>query len=161
MLVMLKDLILHKGYANAALLKAIQQNKAAAHDPELRTLLHHIIVANRFWLSLILDSEFDADKERQVPDSLDGIVSLYQEAHEQELEWIAQVQESDLERTVESGFLPGASFSVGQVMIQVCMHSTGHRAQCSSRLRGMGGSPPAMDFILWLNQRPAADWSSL
>ena len=34
MLEMLRDLIAHKGHANAALLTAIQQNPTAASDPE-------------------------------------------------------------------------------------------------------------------------------
>lgn len=49
---MLRDLIHHKGYANASLLKAIRQHEPAAQDPELRKLLHHITLANRFWLRL-------------------------------------------------------------------------------------------------------------
>jgi uncharacterized damage-inducible protein DinB len=39
------------------------------------------------------------------------------------------------------------------------MHSHGHRAQCATRLRLLGGTPPAMDFILWLKDRPVPDWS--
>jgi hypothetical protein len=52
MLAMLQDLLRHKGHANACLLKAIRQHEPAAQDRQLRELLHHIIVANRFWLSL-------------------------------------------------------------------------------------------------------------
>ena len=39
MLDMLRDLVAHKGHANAALLGAIQQNDAASTDPEVRELL--------------------------------------------------------------------------------------------------------------------------
>ncbi len=42
MLEMLRDLVAHKGHANAALLTAIRQNPTAASDPELWELLHHI-----------------------------------------------------------------------------------------------------------------------
>ena len=45
-------------------------------------------------------------------------------------------------------------------MMQVAMHSLGHRAQCATRLRALGGNPPNTDFILWLKERPAADWPS-
>ena len=54
MLEMLRDLIAHKGHANAAVLAAIRQNEAAASDPELFELLHHILLANRFWLLSVL-----------------------------------------------------------------------------------------------------------
>ena len=43
MIDLLQDLVRHKGYANAALLRAICQHEPAAQDPELRELLHHIV----------------------------------------------------------------------------------------------------------------------
>jgi hypothetical protein len=46
MLAMLQDLVQHKGYANAVLLKAVRQHEKATQDQELRELLHHIILAN-------------------------------------------------------------------------------------------------------------------
>jgi hypothetical protein len=46
MLEMLRDLIAHKGHANAALLTGIRQNPAAVSDSELWELLHHILLAN-------------------------------------------------------------------------------------------------------------------
>ena len=54
MLEMMRDLVAHKWHANAALLKAIRENDAAASDPELLALLHHILLANRFWLLSVL-----------------------------------------------------------------------------------------------------------
>ena len=54
MLEMLRDLVAHKGHANAALLTAIRQNPTAASDPELWELPHHILLANRFWLLTVL-----------------------------------------------------------------------------------------------------------
>ena len=51
-----------------------------------------------------------------------------------------------------------ANASVVQAMMQVCLHSHGHRAQCAVRLRLLGGTPPNMDFILWLKERPAPNW---
>jgi uncharacterized damage-inducible protein DinB len=43
-------------------------------------------------------------------------------------------------------------------MMQVVMHSQGHRSQCATRLRQLGGTPPAMDFVLWLKERPEPEW---
>ena len=50
---MLRDLVQHKAWASAALLTAIRNSDTAADDDGLRTLLHHILLANRFWLFLI------------------------------------------------------------------------------------------------------------
>jgi uncharacterized damage-inducible protein DinB len=159
MLAMLQDLFRHKGYANAALLRAIRQHAEAAQDQELRKLLHHIILADRFWLHLSLGRPFAREEESRVPDSLEAIASRFQETHVLESEWISQAREPDLARTVQTPFLPERNFSIAQAIMQVCLHTHGHRAQCATRLRLLGGTPPAMDFILWLKERPAPDWS--
>lgn len=96
---MLKDLIHHKQYANASLLKAVRQHETAANDAELRNLLHHIILADRFWLSLILGLPFAVEEESRTPESLDAIAAQYRETHAREITWLAQASESDLARS--------------------------------------------------------------
>jgi uncharacterized damage-inducible protein DinB len=155
---MLQDLILHKGYANATLLKTIREHEGAAHDLELLKLLHHIILANRFWLRLILGLPFNVEEESRAPESFEAIAALYRETHAQEMEWLTQIREPDLERVLETPYLPNFSCSVAQAMMQVCLHSHGHRAQCATRLRVLGVTPPSMDFILWLKDRPLPNW---
>jgi uncharacterized damage-inducible protein DinB len=158
MILMLKDLILHKGYANASLIKAIRQHEPAAQDPDLKNLLHHIIVANRFWLMLSLGLPFAVEEESRIPESLEEIAAQYRDTHAQELKWVSQAEEHELARTVETSFIPGHSYSVAEAMMQVCLHSQGHRAQCATRLRSLGGTPPTLDFILWLKERPTPEW---
>jgi hypothetical protein len=85
---MLQDLIHHKGYANASLLKAIRRHEPAAQDPELRNLLHHINLANRFWLRLILGLPFAVEEESRTPESFEAVVAQYRETHSQEVEWL-------------------------------------------------------------------------
>jgi len=156
---MLRDLVQHKGYANAALLKAVRQHDIAARDLELRTVLHHIILANRFWIRLILARPFAAEEESKTPESLEAVAAQYRETYAEELEWFSQLGEPALDRKVETAFIPGRSYSVAQAMMQVCLHSHGHRAQCATRLRVLGGTPPAMDFVVWLKDHPLPDWS--
>jgi uncharacterized damage-inducible protein DinB len=156
---MLQNLVRHKGYADASLLRAIRRNDRAAQDDELRRLLHHIILANRFWLTQVLSRPFVLEEESRVPESLEEVAGRYRETHVEELTWISEFDETDLARRLQSPFIPGGSCSVVEGMMQVCMHSHGHRSQCATRLRLLGGTPPALDFILWLNGRPAADWS--
>src|ERR1700675_459390 len=159
MLAMLQDLVQHKNYANALLLNAVAEHEVAAADAELRGLLHHVILANRFWLWLLIDHPFDENRESQVPESLRAVAALYRETQEKEIEWIIGLRETELERKVVTPFIPDQSFSLPQALMQVCMHSHGHRAQCAARLRSLGGNPPATDFIVWLKDRPAANWS--
>jgi hypothetical protein len=155
---MLERLIQHKGYADASLLRAIRQNDSAAHDGDIRRLLHHSILANRFWLMQNLGRPFLLEEESRVPDSLEVLVIRYRDTHVQEVGWVSQLEDADLGKQLESSLIPGGRCSVAESIVQVCMHSHGHRSQCATRLRGLGGTPPALDFILWLNNRPAADW---
>jgi uncharacterized damage-inducible protein DinB len=159
MLEMLRDLIAHKGHANAAMLTAIRQNDAAAADPELRELLHHILVANRFWLRSVLGLPFAFEDEARAPSSFDALIERYCGTQEEESAWLATATAADLARRLESPLIPGGTCSVSQAWMQVCLHSHGHRAQCAKLLRRHGGVPPMTDFILWLTSRPGADWA--
>lgn len=158
MLQMLRDLIDHKGYANAALLNAVRQNAAAASDPELVTLLHHILLANRFWLLSVLGQPFVFDDESRAPQSLDALIERYARTQLQEGAWLQSATATELERLLKDPLIPGGECSIAQALMQVCLHSHGHRAQAAKLLRRHGGTPPATDFILWLTKRPAAEW---
>jgi uncharacterized damage-inducible protein DinB len=159
MLAMLQNLVRHKGYADASLLKAIRQNDRAAQDDDLRRLLHHIILANRFWLMQSLSRPFALEEESRVPKSLEAVAGRYRETHIDELLWVSNLEEKDLDRKLVSPYIPGGSCSVAEGVMQICMHSHGHRSQCATRLRKLGATPPVLDFILWLKDRSAADWS--
>jgi uncharacterized damage-inducible protein DinB len=161
MIDIIQDLVQHKAYANAALLRAICEHKVARGDEELRKLLHHIILANRFWFSLTLGRSFAAELESKVPGSLESdryieklmLRNWTGSRRLQRVSWNADWNHPSFR---------GKSFSVAQGIMQVCMHSQGHRSQCASRLRGLGGTPPTLDSILWLRQRPfpiGSNWS--
>jgi uncharacterized damage-inducible protein DinB len=159
MLEMVRDLLAHNAHANAVLLNAIRANDAAVADPELRELLHHILLANRFWLLSLLGVPFEYADESRPTDSFGGIVQRYSRTHQLESTWLATATETDLARVLEQPLIPGGSCSVAQALMQVCLHSHGHRAQCAKLLRRHGGVPPVTDFIVWLASRPRAEWT--
>lgn len=158
MLLMLRDLVDHKGHANAALLSAIRRHAAAAADPELWQLLHHSLLANRFWLLSVLGLPFVHEDESRPARSFDALVQRYARTQAQEAAWLRTATTADLERTLNSPLIPNGECSVAQAFVQVCLHSHAHRAQAAKLLRRHGATPPATDFILWLAGRPAAAW---
>lgn len=160
MLEMLRDLVAHKGHANAALLTAIRRHPAAASDPEVLELLHHILLANRFWLLTVLGLPFDLEDEARPPSSFDALIQRYATTQAEEDGWFATATEGDLARMLDNALIPNSSCSVAQAFMQVILHSLGHRAQCAKLLRRHGGVAPQMDFILWLTNRPGAEWAS-
>ena len=158
MLATLRDLFGHQAFTDAALLNAIRQHETAARDSELRRLLHHILVAHRYWIHLGQRLPFFVEEETTIPDTLDVIVARYQATQALESVWLNGLRESDLARMLESPFFPGRLIAMGDALMQVCMHSHGHRSQCAMKLRALGGAPPSLDFIVWLKDRPVPVW---
>ena len=154
----LHDLVLHKWYANARFLRAMRERPEAANDQQLLELMHHVLVANRFWVRLSRGVPFDLERERIVPESLEALVAQFRDTHTEEADWLAMVAESDLAKQLQTPFMPGRSFSVEQGIVQICLHSHGHRAQGAVRLRQLEVKPPTLDFVKWLMDRPAAQW---
>jgi uncharacterized damage-inducible protein DinB len=158
MLEMLRDLVAHKGHANAAMLSAIGRHGPAAADPAVIALLHHVLLANRFWLLTVQGRPFVHEHEARPAASFDDLVQRYAATQAEEAVWLETATQTELARVLEHPHIPGGACSVGQAFMQVCLHSHGHRAQCATLLRGHGAEPPTTDFILWLANRPDAAW---
>jgi uncharacterized damage-inducible protein DinB len=158
MLAIIRDLFAHQAYADASMLHAIARHEPAAGDPELRKLLHHILVSHRFWIHLCQGIAFSVEEESLVPDTLGPILARYRETQDLEHDWLARIDESDLSRALESSYFPGRRVAVSEALVQVCLHTQGHRAQCATRLRQLGGEPPPVDFIAWIAERPSPPW---
>jgi len=158
MLSLLSDLIAHKGHANAAMLAGIRSQPAAMVDFELWELLHHILLANRFWLLTVVGAPFDPEPEARRSSSFDDLVRRYASSQAEEAAWIAGATDEDLARVLEHAMIPGGRCSVAEAILQVCLHTHGHRSQAAKLLRRHGGLPPMTDFIAWLPERPRAEW---
>ena len=154
MVAIVRELFEYQAYADASILKAIQRHEEASRDREILRLLHHILIAHRFWIHLCRGLPFSVEAENTARGRIDELVELYQQTQALELPWMEQLHELDMERTVESSYLPGRQITVGQALTQVCLHSQGHRAQLAVRLRALGGEPPPLDYILWIKDRP-------
>lgn len=154
----LRDLMAHNANANGAILTAVGHSAAGAADDEIVALLHHVLLAHRFWLLSVLSQPFDYAHESRRSASIDELAARYAETHERQSAWLASATEADLARALESELIPGGRCSVGQAVLQVCLHSHGHRAQVAKMLRRHGAVPPQTDFIVWLVDRPAPAW---
>ena len=154
MLSMIEELMRHKWWANDKLLRAIEQFPAAAEDEELRKMLHQILVSNRFWLLTILGHTFDRESEMKMPANLASFIDRFNETERLEAEWLSHASDSELERTLETrSSRLGIDVSIRQAILQVCLHTQGHRPQCATRLRTLGGTPPGTDYVLWIKEK--------
>jgi hypothetical protein len=82
-----------------------------------------------------------------------------QKTQEEEAAWLAAASENDCEAILEHPSIPGRQCSAAQALVQVCMHSHGHRAQLAKLFRRHEIVPPQTDFILWLTNRPEPAWN--
>jgi uncharacterized damage-inducible protein DinB len=154
MLPLILDLFRHQAYADNALLQAVMDHGPASEDARLRELLHHVVAVQRFFLFSCTGEPFDAPREMAPPDTLPRVAATYQDTQARQVQWLAALTEEDLRATFQMAFFGGRSFRVWEALVQTCLHSQGHRAQCLTRLRELGGSPPTLDFILWAKDRP-------
>jgi len=154
----LRDLFAHNGYANALMLQAVRQAPAAVADDEIDALLHHVLLAHRFWLLSTRSLPFDYPHESRQAGSIDELARRYAETHDEQTTWLAEANEGDLARVLESPMIPGGRCTVAQAFLQVCLHSHGHRAQLAKMLRRHGAVPPQTDFIVWVVDRPGPAW---
>jgi len=155
---MIHDLVRHKWHANAALLGVIRAHEPAARDFDLRKLLHHILVANRVWLATSLERPFAYDEEMRIPATLAELIDQYRATQDQELPWVEQISDAGLSRILQPERLAGIRVSVREGIMQICLHSQGHRSQCAARFRSLGGTPPPTDYVIWLKERPDPVW---
>lgn len=158
MIEMIQDLVRHKGYANATLLAVVMQSPAASADAEIAELLHHVLIANRFWTSSIVGEPFVPDDEIRTSRALPALVDGFRAVQAIEEAWLATAADADLTKYVAGHLVPGGRCTVARAITQVCLHSLGHRSQCAKLLRRHGITPPMTDFIMWVVERPAAQW---
>ena len=139
----------------------MRRSEAALLDVELVELLHHILIANRFWICAVRRVPFIAAREVNVPRSLVSLLDAFKTTQDEELAWIGAATEEDCAETLTDALIPGGRCSVGEALTQVCMHSHAHRAQIAKMLRRHGLVPLQTDFILWLPERPRPEWDEI
>ncbi|MGO4883417.1 MAG: DinB family protein [Bryobacteraceae bacterium] len=152
MIELIQSLFAHMAWADTTLLRAVGAHDGAFADEEVRKWLHHILVVQRFFLSLFQGCAFDREREGQVPGTVEEMEQRFQEAHAAGAAYTARLDEAELARTIEFPVAAWKDFhpSVRDALMQVIMHSEHHRAQVAMRLRALGGSPPMTDYIIWV-----------
>ena len=152
MIELIQSLFAHMAWADAALLKAVSGLDGAFGDDELRRWLHHIVTVQSFFLSLFQQRPFDMQRWKQIPGTMDEMERLFEEAHADGAAYSAHLEEAALAHTIEFPVPAFKDFhpAVRDALMQVVMHSEHHRAQVATRLRALGGTPPTIDYIVWV-----------
>src|SRR5947209_2770050 len=124
MVALLQNLFDHLIWADDAILSAIRANPDIFKDEEVRKLLHHIAVVQRFFVRYLAGHEFDT-AEMKVPETFEAMESYFREAHEWGRACYANAQESQLGEVFERPPLEKMKPSRQTMLMQVIMHSQG------------------------------------
>ena len=160
---LLRDLYGHQEWADAAHWRAIEACAAARDDRTIRDRLHHIAIVQRAFFWIVGDRKVPFALTK--PGDFAALADLKQysrDHHAHMRETIATISDARLAETMDVPWFkdPTLTLTVTEALTQCAMHSQWHRGQNATRLRELGGDPPAVDLIVWFwKGRPAADWS--
>lgn len=115
----------------------------------LRKTLSHIRDAEQWWLDNWTQGPgrlFPAADENS---SVSKLGDQFDETAAKRNDYISKLTDADLHRIVKGTPRPNVvrEFPVGVTLLQLCNHSTHHRAQALNMIRRLGGQPPASDYL--------------
>jgi uncharacterized damage-inducible protein DinB len=157
----LDELYLHPEWADAEHWRAFEAHPAALSDKPIRERLHHIhLVQSAFlWVVGPRTTQFMITKVEDYPNLAD-LKTFARKYHGEMATLLKETDENRQAELVEIPWFKPLKITVRQALTQAAMHSHYHRGQNATRLRELGGVPPATDFIMWLNQgQPPARWN--
>jgi uncharacterized damage-inducible protein DinB len=157
---LLHDLLAHQFWADTELWNAVAANTAARTDKALHDRFHHLHQVQRFFVWAVTEGPLQPKmtKPADYP-SIDALRDYARGSHQQIRECVASLTE---ERLGQSVVIPWfrekpLTITITEALTQLAMHSHHHRAQNATRLREVGGEPPAVDLIVWYwKDRPSA-----
>jgi uncharacterized damage-inducible protein DinB len=159
----LADLYRHQAWADAELWRAYEAHPQALGDKALWDRLHHIHQVQRFFLAVARGDDVFAmritkPEDYATPSDLKAYAQTY---HTEVSAFLDVADDAALSRQITIPWFkdPPLDLPVEQALLQAALHSHYHRAQNATRLRELGGVPPATDYIVWLwKGKPTPGW---
>ena len=163
----LTDLYAHMQWADAAVWTSVLASEKGRADAKLLQYLYHLHLVQHAFLRL-----WRGEWSETQPPTFDDAQSLMGWGRAYYGKIFDHLKTLDDEKV--SGPAPTAPWAkmveqqlgrppeevtLGDMVLQVTLHSLYHRGQINARLREMGGAPPLVDYIAWIWMgRPAPDW---
>ena len=164
MLEVVRGLFGHQEWADAEMWKAIEGLPGALDDEHIVKRFRHFHSTQYAYLFLVRGEQLDLRGLSQRYGDSVPITEIKRYAAGTHREWtrsLIELPESRLDEKLLIPWFKDSSFivTIGQALVQVAMHSQHHRGQNATRLRELGGKPPTLDFILWIQKgRPKGEW---
>jgi uncharacterized damage-inducible protein DinB len=145
-------------WADAEVWRTVLASAAARNDATLRSLLLHLHVVQRAFLSLWTDAALTFPDVSEFPD-VERLHAWAQPYYPDARAFLDGLDDEALARPVvmpwaedltkHLGRAPRTP-TLGETIFQVTSHSTYHRGQVNARLRTVGGEPALVDYIAWI-----------
>jgi uncharacterized damage-inducible protein DinB len=145
--------------AHAKVLESLQQVSAEKRrQPEFEQavdLMAHVAAARWLWLYRL--GSADAAPAEVFPRrvDLDGLTRMMASMQAAWSSYLEELDDTEVARVFEYTALDGVRFrnSIEDVLTQLYGHSLYHRGQVASRLRSIGATPAATDFLYWTREK--------
>ncbi len=160
-----QDLFGHQEWADAEIWKSIEACPGALDQADIAKRFRHYHSTQYAYLTLLRGEKADLRNILSRYGDSVPVQTVKQHAIETHLAlrtFVIDFPEAKLEEKVFIPWFKDPTFIVtyGQALVQVAMHSQYHRGQNATKLREAGGTPPTLDFVLWIwKGRLKADWS--
>jgi len=164
---LIRDLFGHQEWADAEMWKAVERCPGAIDKGDIAKRFRHFHSTQFGYLLLLRGEKVDmGGLEARYGDSVpptivkQNAIDTYREL----TEFLANLTEVKLEEKFSIPWFndPSSTITTAQALVQVAMHSQHHRAQNATKLKEAGGTPPTIDFVLWvLKGRPKAEWTAV
>lgn len=154
-------------WADARMWRAVGAVPAAAGDGDLRTLLHHLHCLHHAFLQICRGEALSIPELESFVD-LPALEAWARSYYPQAQGFLEDAEDDALRRRpevpwaveLEKRFGPMSPCTVEDTFLQAFAHTAHHRGQVMTRLRGLGGEPPIVDFIAWVFLgKPDPDWA--
>ena len=145
-----QKLFAYDSWANQRVIAAMQQ--LPAPDERCLHLLSHIFAAQEIWHDRItaMPSQISPFLDRNI----DGCIVAFNKTAENWAAYLNAADENEINRSVTYKNTKGEPFSskVNDILTHVANHSTYHRAQIVSTLKGKIEKLPVTDFIAFARE---------
>jgi uncharacterized damage-inducible protein DinB len=156
---LIRDLHRHQAWADAEHWRAFLAVPSFLQDARAKERLHHIHLVQRGFHAILTGGPFEITEASDYDGA--ALLAWARAYHAAALPFVEALTASRLAETATIPWFqdPPLSITVEEALVQSTMHSHYHRAQNATRLRELGGEPPATDFIVWLwRGRPEPAW---
>jgi len=156
----LQELLAHVAWADDQVWNAVLAAPRAHDDVGIRDYLHHIHLVQGLFLALWTGGPAEAIASRQPSEfTLDSLREWGRPFYSGAAAFLASATPARLDQPLQAPWAVRLEEQMGrkldaptvaETVFQVVNHTTHHRAQVSTRLRGVGGEPPLVDYIAWV-----------